>query len=205
MTHDGRPVVALDFDGVLNPRVAQAPAGYTRHQVELLLPDAPPPYLKVDRTGLLTGEVLINPDHGRWIAELRKQAEVVWASTWERVANMVIAPLLGIEPLPLGVDSALRWPKFTEDSPPWKARSLIATYGQDRPLVWVDDHAGPWAETFRPPSEAYLQFLRQHNLSADTATADRWRQGPTLVITPEPTTGLTEEQMAEIAEFVAGW
>ncbi|MBX9394796.1 hypothetical protein K4749_14610 [Streptomyces sp. TRM72054] len=61
--------------------------------------------------------------------------ELVWATTWRDEANEVMAPWLGLPPLPV-VD----WPEEVERPGPlhWKTRPLVA-WAAGRPFVWLDD------------------------------------------------------------------
>ncbi|GGT39103.1 HAD domain-containing protein [Streptomyces chromofuscus] len=61
--------------------------------------------------------------------------ELVWATSWQDEANEVMAPWLGLPPLPV-VD----WPEGVEPFGPlhWKTRPLVA-WAAGRPFVWVDD------------------------------------------------------------------
>jgi HAD domain in Swiss Army Knife RNA repair proteins len=111
-----RPLLFLDVDGVLNPyRFHQRPPGFMDYH-------------------LFPGEdaVLINPEHGSWITELRAAFEVVWASGWNHNANDLLAPLLGIDPLPVAPMPPAPFPLNAKVA-------IIDSYAQDRPMVWIDD------------------------------------------------------------------
>lgn len=173
-----RPVVALDVDGVLNAfRMDPLQPGWSRFDVEMRaenIPDSPSAY------GPETITVTLNPAlHGPWIAALRQQADVVWATTWEQAANDLIAPLLGIEPLPVGI-SATKQPPTSKhlsprDSTAWKGEALSAAF-PDRALVWVDD---------------------QNLVYADALDVQE-----KLVIDPDPWLGLTPAQMEQVETWV---
>ena len=61
---------------------------------------------------------------------------------WEHTANTHLAPLLGIEPLPVGISVTTHPAYRGEDDDgivsAWKARALSQAY-PDRALVWIDD------------------------------------------------------------------
>lgn len=60
--------------------------------------------------------------------------ELVWATTWLDDANAVVAPWLGLPPLPV-VD----WPEApTPGGLHWKTQPLVA-WADGRPFVWLDD------------------------------------------------------------------
>ncbi|MER7277956.1 HAD domain-containing protein [Dactylosporangium sp. NPDC000244] len=62
--------------------------------------------------------------------------ELVWATTWAEDANEVIAPLLGLPPLPV-----VAWSESSAapaDGRHWKTDDLLA-WAAGRPFVWVDD------------------------------------------------------------------
>ncbi|AEV83981.1 hypothetical protein ACWT_2959 [Actinoplanes sp. SE50] len=111
----GRPLVFLDVDGPLIPfrarTVGAAPPA----------PDGGNPLLH-----------RIDPEDGRRLRKL--PADLVWATTWMDEANEVVAPRLGLPPLPV-VD----WP----DEAPlpglhWKTAFLV-TWAAGRSFVWIDD------------------------------------------------------------------
>jgi hypothetical protein len=86
-------------------------------------------------------EPTIHPEAGAWLAELAGAFELVWATTWEDMANRVIAPALGLPPLPaIAFD-------MDRHAPTAKLPSVIAWVG-DRPCAWVDDDLGHDADTW---------------------------------------------------------
>lgn len=171
-------VVAVDVDGVLNPITGTPPSGFDRHDVEVPAEHVPwSPFLRRSPDGALRGAVWAWPAHGVWLTGLWSRADVVWASTWEHAANMVWPVLLGVPVFPVGVSSLECPPKLSMDSASWKAFALLEKYGNDRPLVWIDDHAIP--------------------------TLSSCRRGPTLVVRTDPVVGLTAAEMARVDEFVA--
>lgn len=188
------PVVALDIDGVLSPLVyvlpgddPAVPAGFVERQVTIRAGMAESPFVLGGGLRDVTVRVRVNPAHGEWIRDLlARGVEVVWATTWERAANACYAPLLGLPPLPLGVEyvadcASGAWPgdRRGATSDEWKAAALRWRFA-GRPLVWIDDTSAAWAD--------------ERN----------WRDGaPTLVITPRDDVGLTAEQMREVDGWLA--
>lgn len=183
-----RPVVALDIDGCLN--AGGSPSylgeGWEIHRVEMPAADLPDsPFIGGYGEQDLSIPVCINPSlHGTWITKLREHVDVVWATTWEHAANKYLAPLLGIDPLPVGISVRVQLPRFGDaknhDSTAWKAMALGDAF-RGRSLVWVDDY-----------NESY----------ADPVWWDHEPAMPTRCITCDPQTGLAAGQMAEVDAFV---
>ncbi len=99
----------------------------------------------------MTLTVNLNPGlHGNWITRLRERAEVVWATTWEDAANTYLAPLLGIDPLPVAVSTAANpAPDWIVRAADWKASVLHRLYA-NRPLAWIDDDASKYDRQWYP-------------------------------------------------------
>lgn len=139
-----RVVVALDVDGVLNACAPSSPRPV--HQVVLAPGDLPAsPFVSPRDLAGATLELRLDVAADQaFIRELATRAEVVWATTWEDLANKVVAPALGIDPLPLGVCAALDPARFGEarsgDAISWKCRALSRRYA-GRHVVLVDDLA----------------------------------------------------------------
>ncbi|MGW6263988.1 hypothetical protein [Cellulosimicrobium funkei] len=198
--HTG-PVVALDVDGTINaipadPAGPSAP-GLVEHRVTLHADHWPAgkatdppsasrtPFLRPLPSETLETTVHVPEGVGSWILNLLDNGvEVVWATTWEHAANTYIASLLAIPALPVATvwaDNRTR-PTFGEvkdrDSATWKARTLKNTYPA-RSVVWLDDQAHRWA-------------------GRRTAS---WLPEPSLVVTPDPTTGATQD----VRNLVDAW
>lgn len=183
-----RAVVALDIDGVLNRLGAHdvLTGGWEEHAASIGAEHLPgSPFVTGHGEHDLDLLLVVNPGlHGPWITALRRRADVVWATTWENAANAVLAPLLGIEPLPVGISVAVQKPRFGDaingDVAGWKAFALETAF-EGRPLVWIDDMNGSRAQSW-------------------------WgRQGqPTRVVTCDSEAGLTAEQMAAVDAWVDG-
>ncbi len=86
-------------------------------------------------------EPTLHPEAGAWLAELTRAFDLVWATTWEHLANRVIAPALGLPELP-----AIEF-DMARHAPTPKLPSAIAWVG-DRPCAWIDDDLKHDADTW---------------------------------------------------------
>lgn len=78
---------------------------------------------------------------GAWLRELAQRFDLVWATSWESLANVEVAPRLGLGPLPVihfDPDYDARTPKL---------RSAAAYVGE-RPCAWIDDDLGRDADAW---------------------------------------------------------
>jgi hypothetical protein len=99
--------------------------------------------------------------------------EVVWATAWNGEANTLLAPLLGIDPLPVAV-----MPKIPFE--PREKVPVVSAYAQDRPAVWIDD-------LHTPQGQAWAAS----------------RTAPALLIPVAPRTGLTLDHVDEALSWVS--
>lgn len=193
-------LVLIDVDGVLRP--LEATATTTGFDVHVPAADLPPTtFVRTDPDGDVRLRLELDPAlHGPWLRDLRARADVRLASTWEDAFNTHLAPLLGIDPLPLGVSHALQPPKMGHRDPfSWKTYAIARLYDDVRPLVLVDDSAShliPWE-----PTEVDRRDARDGGY--ELALDPPWREGPTLVIAPDPRVGLTAAEMSRVDAFVA--
>ena len=108
------------------------------------------------------------------LLELSEHFELVWASGWEEKAN---------EHLPLALELPGPLPYLTfepaETHGHWKLAALEAHAG-DRPLAWVDD---------------------AHDDACRAWAAAR--RAPTLLVSTDPATGLTDAHVAQLAAWAA--
>ncbi|MFF5774203.1 hypothetical protein ACFY8V_29370 [Streptomyces californicus] len=175
------PLLFLDVDGPLIPFGASHP--YPTYETGL--------------EDLGSGEnpllARINPRHGSRLAALA--CELVWATTWLDDANVLVAPRLGLSPLPVvglpessgavGTKDEAGEAGCEEEEEEdvriglhWKTRPVVAWAG-GRPFVWVDDEI----------TEADRGWVAAHH------------PGPALLHRVDPRRGLTNGDYA----VVEGW
>jgi len=158
-------LIGIDVDGVLVPQTFgdDAPAGFTGYHYQGPNSIGEP----------IEGTLWLNPEHGRWLAELVDHGgQLVWATTWRDRASQVIAPRLGLPAtipfIDVGPSTGVAFGYSVKHYP-------VSTYAGNRPLAWVDDHFGGrdfnWAE-------------------------DRSIEGiPTLLLQTNPSKGLQREHI----------
>lgn len=162
------PYLLIDIDGVLNPFPGpggSVPPGYRPH--------------RLDPNGHANVPVWLDADHGAWIVAARSMRLVrpVWATSWMREANRLVAPLLGMDSIPY-ID--LGSPDIFTPHPwgyLWKRDPVSAWIG-DAPIVWIDDD-------FAPPDH---EWARQRSLGG----------APTLLIQPDPFRGLQRHHVGAV-------
>ena len=118
---------------------------------------------------------LLSATAGDHLRRLCEAFEATWCTGWEEKADEYLPHALGLPE---------RFPHLTfGDATPltdghWKLDAIDRYAGRDRPLAWIDDahdeNCRSWA---------------------------RRRSGPTLLISTDPATGLTEEHVAELLEW----
>jgi hypothetical protein len=144
-----RPLLLVDIDGVLNPYGAPGPPpGFVEHE-------------------LFAGEepVRVWAGHGDWLRELGSRFSLVWATAWGEEANRRLAPLLGLDPLPV-----IPFPPLP--FPPEGKLPAVSQYVGAQPLAWIDDALTPEA----------------HAWAAH-------RAAPTLLLDIDPAAGLTRAEV----------
>jgi hypothetical protein len=131
-TGEDRPVVAVDVDDVLSPDdpPTATKLGYQPHHY-----DGPSP------TGEhVTGTVWLHPDHGDWLRELADLgAELVWCTSWGKLAGSWIAARLGLPAdlpvIDVGPGGGIRWGHQLKLGP-------LYTWPGLRPVAVLDDEFG---------------------------------------------------------------
>ena len=180
---DVRPVVALDIDGVLNARSAQE--GFVHREVTVKAGVVCSPFFAGHGERDVTVSTSVDRKVVDWVVSLSETVSVVWATSWEDAANTVFAPAVGLPQFPVAVSSSEHPPSWGQVSRGelafWKGDILAALYPR-RPLVWIDDMAASHRDNvWRHPDDD------EH----------------TLVVVPDPATGITPADMAAVDEFLA--
>jgi hypothetical protein len=104
-------------------------------------------------------------------------ADVVWHSTWRAAAVTDLAPTLNLPAIPISI--APEWTQRPERTW-WKLPAAQRVVASGRRLVWTDDDIAALPEQ----------------------VADLEGRADTLLISPDPNTGLTADHLAAIAQFV---
>lgn len=132
-----RPMLVLDVDGPLNPDrnwPREPLPGYAtfRWKTATRRGSGSLAYRRLPR-------VWLNPDHGRQLAAL--DADLVWGTSWNSLANQYIGPAIGLPVLPT---IHVGEPAWTErpGGLHWKAPAL-AKFRATAPMIWVDDECTP--------------------------------------------------------------
>ncbi|MFE9662923.1 HAD domain-containing protein [Streptomyces sp. NPDC005955] len=170
------PYLLLDVDGVLIPFPGpdrSIPAGHTRHDV-----------VPTGRSADDPVTIWLDPTHSGLLTEVIRSGLVtpVWCTSWRQDAATLVGPLLGLPSLPY-VD--LPRPQITTSHPHgylWK-RDHVDTWLGDAPSVWIDD-----------------DFTALDHDWAVTRTA---RGTPTLLVQPDPHTGLQPKHLARATAWAA--
>ena len=120
-----RPILAVDVDGVLNAISGGKPA---------------PGWRETKADGF---RIRFNPSHGARLLAIAEEtgAELVWCTTWEKLANQYIRQLVGLPELPyVPMEPGRAGRKFSEYASvgAMKAQAMRA-YAGDRPFCWLDD------------------------------------------------------------------
>ncbi|MFF4589217.1 hypothetical protein [Streptomyces sp. NPDC001388] len=152
----------LDVDGTLIPFGGPAPCP------EFRVPGVPSP-----AHPLLPR---LDPAFGPRLLALG--CEPVWATTWLDDANDVVAPWLGLPPLPV-----VEWPdeETPGGGPHGKTPALVA-WAAGRPFVWLDDEI----------------------TAADRAWVAARHPAPALLHRVDHRYGLTDRDFAVVEEWIGG-
>ena len=154
------PLLLLDIDGTL-------------------CPVGPGPDLAMAHLSIGTGSVSFRADLRDVLAELANRFELVWASSWEDNANLLLASALGLSTLPV-----VRFTVPTREAPggrherrTWKLASVERFVG-DRPAAWLDDE-----------------------LHGDAHAWAALRTVPTKLLSPDPRVGILDRDVRALLAF----
>jgi hypothetical protein len=118
---------------------------------------------------------LLSATAGEHLRELAEAFELVWCTGWEEKANEYL-------PLALGLPGPLPLVSFEDCDRPasahWKVAGIDAGIDASRPLAWLDD-------------------AHDHRCHAWAAA----RAEPTLLVSTDPTVGLTPEHVTQLLEW----
>lgn len=150
-----KPYLLLDVDGPINPYRLITKKGYTPPKT----PKGEDPYEYTKHwlrpPGWVGGDlpVLISEEMGADLIDLQEQFDIIWATTWEKAAQTMIAPNLGLSTdLPF-IPWDLNHPSLRSGRATtlfWKAPLVLDWLDEQEPRPWVflDD------ELFRPDRAA---------------------------------------------------
>lgn len=113
-----KPYLFIDVDGVLNPDSKLA--SHTRYEI-------------------LDYIVYLNPNDGKNLLALTDLYELVWATTWQKLANEHIGPKIGLPELAF-VPFTVPQP-VTRNKPSWVMLKTfeVVKYAHGNPFAWLDD------------------------------------------------------------------
>lgn len=113
----------------------------------------------------------LSAEAGEHLRALGETYDLVWCTGWEERANDYLVEALGLPgPLPY-----LRFDQTPQTRAHWKLGAIDAYAGEERALAWIDD----------AHDEACTGWARA-------------RHGPTLLLTTDPSHGLTAAHAAEL-------
>jgi hypothetical protein len=163
----GRPLLFLDVDGTLLSSDGWAEFDASLIDWQEWQSHRNPRLAAMDRT------------LGRRLLALG--CELVWATAWMHDANEVIAPLIGLPPLPVAdlPEAPLEDPA---DTLHWKTAALV-TAADGRPFVWVDDEI----------SDIDRAWVHEHHA------------GSALLHRVDPRSGLSEADLAQLGDWLASY
>jgi hypothetical protein len=154
---DPRPLLLIDVDGVICP-----------YGDELGDPDA----AGLALTTIGYSRVWLSHRVGACLLRLQSMFQLVWCTAWEDMAAEVLAPHLGMPPMPV-----IHFDAPTASDGHWKWPAIEA-FVADRPFAWIDDEIA----------------------SDDFARAAR-RTVPTMLVRVEGARGLDEKHVNQLEGF----
>lgn len=170
-----KPALLLDVDGVINAYPQQR--------------NPRPPYVVHDN---INGyKITAHPHWSNWLRELTAPEgpfELVWATTWEDLAPVHIAPLFDLPTEGVEVVQGFGALGYKYPGPTHKLPAMIRWWeaNPDRPSVWIDD-------CIYQDAAAYMN--------------ERDKTVPTKFVQTYPDLGLTIDNVIEVWNFAHsyGW
>lgn len=177
-----KPFLMIDVDGPLNPSLTISQAkrnGFERHVLNPMTGDG---LTWRQRYGMGL-RVFLSRTQGEELVKLADVFDLVWATTWEHEANLMIGPRIGLPRLPV-IEFEGRLPSVPpEPGLHWKT-AVIAAYAEEhqRSFVWVDDEVGHKDEVY------FAKHVKR----------------PSLALRIDPFTGLTAAHFADLRKWGEG-
>lgn len=144
---EAKPILFLDVDGVLNG----ATATYREYLLDVAREELPRnDFVNRPQADVVSFRVRFDNSLGQLLGELGEYYELVWATTWEELANKYLSPLLGLDQLgtvPLSLEPASDHELFCHRVAQWKWRALVR-YADGRAFAFVDDKAWELADEY---------------------------------------------------------
>lgn len=134
LPNDGRPLLLIDVDGVLN--------AVNRSQNAKV-------YNIFKAGGSEPGKgftIRFRYELGDWLAELAEHYHLVWCTTWDDMANTALGERLGLPALPVIPTAEADLPVYRAAALPkmihWKTPVVVGHVGK-RAYAWIDDDFSP--------------------------------------------------------------
>ena len=127
-----------------------------------------------------TGSVSFRADLPDVLGELAARFELVWATSWQDNANLLLASVLGLPTLPVVRFTAAARERIWVGGyagRTWKLET-VARFVGDRPAAWIDDE-----------------------LHADAWVWAALRAVPTKLLSPEPSVGILDRDVRALLAF----
>lgn len=178
----------LDFDGVINALSARGGRSYWDDWASATIDH---PRGEVTRAGTPVQVPLLwsNTVIAAVASAVQAGVDVRWLSTWREHTGLLSEVIPGLPALSyldervLGANVAAALdPSQRDYSGPWKARVAEAFVPEDAPLLWTDD-------------------ARSVDLISQAWRGER--RGPSVFIRPRPTSGLVQQQVRQIHDWIA--
>jgi hypothetical protein len=181
-----KALLFLDVDGVINGDSRRFSERRTIHFSPEELAATASPFGREGGESGLDLQFWLDPRSREWVQQLSEYFELVWASTWEHLANTYVSPLLGLGELRVVEHSKVK-PTFGEvkdhNVAQWKWRAIVP-FAQGRDFAFVDDQARPLI--------ALLRALRDDK---------KWELGSGEPLVLAPKYGLSGADMIDLLAF----